>query len=389
MFTWKRVLYLLLVLLVAGGSGLAGAVAGGYTVYRLAKPAIEQAQVAQADNNPVSATVTPLPVTDSLSAPSLAFDLSTDITAAVEKTGPAVVTVIGIVPGQQTFFGYSGDSTVSGSGVIFSPDGYVLTNNHVIENTRSITVTLASGEQRAASLIGSDQFSDLAVLQMSGAVPAVAGLGNSDNLKPGEFSIAIGSPLGDFKNTVTVGVISATGRSIDSGEGYQIEDLIQTDAAINVGNSGGPLVNLAGEVIGINTLVVRGQGYTGTVAEGLGFAIPINTAKVVAEQLISFGKVIRPYLGISWQAITPEIAYRYDLPVQYGVYVSRVFQGSPAEQAKIRVGDILTKIGETQLDENHSYINALYSHKAGETIEIGLVREGMPITVQVTLAEAG
>ena len=145
-----------------------------------------------------------------------------------------------------------------------------------------LTIILADGSQETAKIVGTDQYSDIAVLKSSGKVPAVATLGNSDVLNPGESVIAIGSPLGDFKNTVTVGVVSATGRSIDTGSGYSIDNLIQTDAAINQGNSGGPLVNLAGEVIAINTLIVRNSG-SGTVAEGLGFAIPIDTAKAVAE----------------------------------------------------------------------------------------------------------
>ena len=183
--------------------------------------------------------------------------------------------------------------------------------------------------------MGTDIYSDIAVLKADGKVPAVASLGNSDVLNPGESVIAIGSPLGNFKNTVTVGVVSATGRSIDTGNGYQIEDLIQTDAAINHGNSGGPLVDLAGEVIGINTLVVRNSGM-GDVAEGLGFAIPINTAQVVAQQIIQKGYFTRPYMGISFQPIDPSIAARYNLPAQWGVYVTEWLSGSPASQAGLQ-----------------------------------------------------
>ena len=210
--------------------------------------------------------------------------------------------------------------------------------------------------------MGTDQYADLAVLKTDGKVTAIAVLGNSDNLKPGETVIAIGSPLGDFKNTVTVGVVSATGRSIDTGNGYQIENLIQTDAAINQGNSGGPLVNLAGEVIGINTLVVRNSS-SGSVAEGLGFAIPVNTARAVAEQIMQKGYFARPYLGVSWQAITPNIAARYNLPVEWGAYVTDVVSGGPANKAGIQSGDIITRIGDITMDESHSYINALFLHK--------------------------
>ena len=148
---------------------------------------------------------------------------------------------MGTLPGQTTFFGPTGDQTVSGSGFFISDKGYVLTNNHVVEGTKEVSIVLSDGTEEKASVVGTDIYSDIAVLKASGKVPAVASLGNSDVLDPGESVIAIGSPLGNFKNTVTVGVVSATGRSIDTGNGYQIEDLIQTDAAINHGNSGGPL----------------------------------------------------------------------------------------------------------------------------------------------------
>lgn len=184
-----------------------------------------------------------------------------------------------------------------------------------------------------------------------------------------------------------MGVISATGRSIDTGEGYQIEDLIQTDAAINQGNSGGPLVNLSGEVIGINTLVVR-SSESGTVAEGLGFAIPSNTASAVAGQIIETGRFSRPYLGIQWQAIYPNLAQMYRLPVQWGVYVTEVARGGPADQAGLQAGDIITHIGEVELDETHSYINALFKSQPGETVTIGLVRNGEAFQVQVVLGES-
>jgi 2-alkenal reductase len=215
----------------------------------------------------------------------------------------------------------------------------------------------------------------------------VATLGNSDLLQPGESVIAIGSPLGDFKNTVTAGVVSATGRSIDTGQGYQIENLIQTDAAINQGNSGGPLINLAGEVVAINTLIVRSSG-SGTVAEGLGFAIPIDTAWAVAEQLIRNGSIIHPYLGVSFQPITPEIAAAYQLPVQWGVYITDVASSSPASQADLRQGDIITRIGDVSLDETHSYINTLFNFKPGDQVIVEFNRNGKTQQVQVVLGKA-
>jgi 2-alkenal reductase len=286
-----------------------------------------------------------------------------------------------------TFFGPTGDQTVSGSGFFITEQGYILTNNHVVEGTKEVNIILSDGTEQKAAIVGTDQYSDIAVLKTDGAVPAVAGLGNSDKLNPGESVIAIGSPLGNFKNTVTVGVVSATGRSIDTGNGYQIEDLIQTDAAINHGNSGGPLVDLAGEVIGINTLIVRDTG-SGDVAEGLGFAIPVNTAQAIAQQIIQKGYFARPYMGISFQPLNPEIAARYNLPAQWGVYVTKVEANSPADKAGLQEGDIITKVGDIALDETHSYVNALFTFKPGDQITLNVVRNGKDTQLQITLGEA-
>jgi len=379
--TVKRILYILLIAVVAGISALAGAVAGGIGVYQAVRqqssslPAPIQAALPASNTNPTQ-TLT-LNTTD----------IQTAITQAVKQVGPTVVTVVGSIPGQTTFFGSTGDQTVSGSGIFISDQGYVLTNNHVVEGTQSVNIILSDGTQEKAVIVGTDPYSDIAVLKADGKVPAVAKLGNSDVLQPGESVIAIGSPLGDFKNTVTVGVVSATGRSLDTGKGYQIEGLIQTDAAINQGNSGGPLVDLAGEVIGINTLIVRNTG-TGSVAEGLGFSIPVNTAQTVAQQIIQKGYFSHPYLGISYQPITPDIATAYNLPVQWGAYVTQVTAGSPAETAGIQQGDMITQINGVTLDATHSYLNTLFTYKAGDQVTLNLSRNGKDVQVQVTLGES-
>jgi len=237
-------------------------------------------------------------------------------------------------------------------------------------------------------VVGTDVFSDLAVLKAQGQMPAKATLGNSDALKPGETVIAIGSPLGDLNNTVTTGVVSAKGRSIDTGNGYQLVDLIQTDAAINHGNSGGPLVNLNGDVIGINSLIVRGSGLSSDVAEGLGVAIPSNTVKAVADQIIQKGYFSRPYLGVSYQWITPNIAAMYGLPVQWGAYITQLDAGSPAQKAGLQRGDIITRVGATTLDDGHPYINALYQHAPGETVNLEVARDLKTVEIQVTLGES-
>ena len=374
----SKIFYLLVVVLAAGSSALGGALLGGYYMYHVAK-----------NTQPPIAAAAPLAAT-ALPAQNLTLsntDIQTDITRAVESVGPAVVTVVGTVSGRVTFFGTSSDAQTSGSGVILSSDGDILTNNHVIDGAQNLSVILADGTTLPATLLGTDQYADLAVIKVSGKMPAVAKLGNSDALKPGETTIAIGSPLGSFRNTITVGVISATGRSMDTGNGYQMENMIQTDAAINQGNSGGPLVNLAGEVIGINTMIVRGNGYSSAVAEGLGFAIPTSTAKVVSSQIIQKGYYTRSDLGVSWVDILPSIAARYDLPVQWGAYIRSVASGSPAEQAGLAQGDIITKIGDHAINENSSFLNALFNYAPGEKVTVEYNRNGKSASVSVTLRE--
>jgi serine protease Do len=376
----KRSLYILLVMAVAGISALTGALAGGAVVYRTLQrsadlPGPIQEVLPQNQTNP----------NDTLTFSTTGVE--TSITQSVQKVGPSVVTVVGTLPGQMSIFGPTGDQTVSGTGFFITDQGYILTNNHVVEGANEVNIILSDGTQHKATIVGTDLYSDIAVLKTDGKIPAFAQLGNSDVLKPGESVIAIGSPLGNFKNTVTVGVVSATGRAIDTGNGYQIEDLIQTDAAINHGNSGGPLVNLAGEVIGINTLVVRNTG-SGDVAEGLGFAIPVNTAQAVAQQIIEKGYFARPYIGISFQPINPEIAANYNLPAQWGVYITNIADNSPASHAGLQAGDIITKIGDVALDETHSYVNTLFAFKPGDQLTLDMVRGQENIQVQITLGEA-
>jgi len=211
-------------------------------------------------------------------------------------------------------------------------------------------------------------------------------LGDSDLIKPGETVIAIGSPLGDFRNSVTVGVVSATGRTIDSGQGYEMENLIQTDAAINSGNSGGPLVNLAGEVIGINTLVVRGNGSSAS-AEGLGFAIPSNTAQLISQQIIEKGYFARPYLGVIIRAIDPTLSMQYDLPVQWGAIVTQIGNNTPADQAGIRAGDIILRIGDYPLDQDMQFKNALFYYRPQDQIEVEVIRGNERMVFNATLTE--
>jgi S1-C subfamily serine protease len=312
------------------------------------------------------------------------------VVQAVAKVRPAVVTVINTQK-QQQVRGFWGMRVIqpksSGSGVVISREGYILTNNHVVQDYQSLEVIFADGTKVSARLIGADPYADSAVIKVEGAVPAAAELGDSSALQPGEAVIAIGSALGDFKNTVTVGVVSAVNRSLDSGEGYSLEGLIQTDAAINHGNSGGPLVNVMGQVVGINTAIVRGDGSSGDVAEGLGFAIPSNTVKNVADQIIKKGYVSRAYLGLRSLTITPEVAGANGLPMEWGVYVKGVDAGSPAEQAGLHEGDIITEIGQDKIGAELSFTNALLHHQAGERVTLQVWRNGKTISLDVTLGE--
>ena len=386
-----------------GGAATLGALAGGTAVYLAAgnqlkgasapSPAATMAVTSQAAaataTEPATAAATTIAmatraatVVEAASAiptaqPAVvtAPDQSTAVEQAVARVGPAVVTVINdLGQGQQA----------SGSGVIISPDGYIVTNNHVIDQNQSLQVIFADGSQVAAQLVGTDVYADIAVLKVSRKVLSFASFGNSDALKQGETVIAIGSPLGDFHNTVTVGVVSATGRSIDTANSFQMQDLVQTDAAINHGNSGGPLVDLSGQVAGISTLVIRAN--SADQAQGLGFAISANVARSISDQLISKGSVAHPYLGITWQAITPDIAQAYGLPVQWGVYVTAVGPGSPGAQAGLRRGDIITQIGDVSLDGQHPFVNALLSHAVGDTVNLKVARGDQILSLKATLA---
>ena len=307
------------------------------------------------------------------------IEITTAITEAVEMISPSVVTVLNLA--------INGTEQGSGSGVIFSDNGYILTNAHVIAGHEALEVVFIDGETAAATLVGSDDYADIAVLQVQPPLPGVASLGNSDILRPGETVIAIGSPLGDFKNTVTVGVVSATGRTVDTGKGYQLEDLLQTDAAINQGNSGGPLVNLAGQVVGLNTLIVRGGSFGGSIAEGLGFAVASNTMGAISKQLIANGRVDRPYLGITWQPVTPRIARVYNLPVPWGIIITNVVDGSAADIGGLQFGDIIVMLDDIPLDGEHPFINVLYSYQPGDTITAKVDREGQEQIVTITLGE--
>jgi 2-alkenal reductase len=289
-----------------------------------------------------------------------------------------VVTVVNRMASRRGVFGGAVTPTASGSGVIIDSKGYVVTNNHVVENAQSLLVIMSDGSKLDAKLIGTDAISDLAVLKVDGTMPAVAPLGDSSALQPGQIAIAIGSPLGDFRGTVTMGVISALNRQVSTMQG-----LIQTDAAINNGNSGGPLINSLGQIIGINTLVVRNTN-EGNVAEGLGFAIPSNLVREITSQLIAKGKVERAYLGILYQPVDPLSTSGLTLNATYGVVVTRVDAGTPAAQAGMREGDVILAFDGQKLDQD-ALTALLLKRKAGDTVTLTILRDNKQIDLKVTL----
>lgn len=373
----KRIILGLGLIVLLGVAALVGGITGGGAVYW----AMRSQSSLEAD-----APVNALPPSVSQTLP--VVDVQTAVTDSVDKVAPAVITVINHLSedSSNSFFGTS-HQQASGSGVIVTKDGYIVTNWHVINGSQGLEVIFRDGQRVPASLVGADEFADLAVIKVDVPVPAVAALGNSSALKPGETVIAIGSPLGEFQNTVTVGVVSATGRSLDTGDGFQMEDLIQTDAAINPGNSGGPLVNLSGQVIGINTLVVRGDIQSNALAEGLGFAIASNTASALSNQLISQGYITRPYLGINWQPINPSVASAYNLPVEWGVYITKLDNFGPAARAGLSEGDIITAMDDDAIAENNPFINILLRLVPGEDVQVTFIRNGQTQTATVTLGE--
>src|SRR5256885_15858317 len=270
------------------------------------------------------------------------------------------------------------ETRASGSGVIVDAKGYVLTNNHVIENAQDITVRLSDGRKFTAKLVGRDPKTDLAVLKVDApALLPVAELGDSDQLRVGQWAIAIGKPFG-LDRTVTVGIISATARTRVGVTQY--DNFIQTDASINPGNSGGPLLNIDGKVIGINTAIVA-------AGQGIGFSIPINQARDVMQQLITRGKVVRGWLGIVIQDVTDQLAGSFGVKEREGVLVAEVMKGSPADTAGLKAGDVVVELSGTPIKEVPDLQRRIASIRPGQTMKLVVIRDKKPVPITVKIGE--
>ena len=338
----------------------------------------------------------------SLSNTKLGLDLGTKnykvteesaITTAVEKVTPSVVSITAVT-NIQDIFGRTGTQESSGSGFVVTSDGYIMTNKHVASNSSAdYTVFTSDGKAHKAQVKAQDPLNDIAILKINATNLKPVELGDSDELKVGQIVIAIGNALG-FQNSVTSGIISAKERTIEAADtsgssAERLEGLLQTDAAINQGNSGGPLVNVASQVIGMNTAVAE-KGVT----EGIGFAIPINVAKSALESFKKAGKIVRPFIGIRYILLTDEIAKQNNLSVNEGAYVysgqagqPAVVVGSPADRVGIKAGDIITAINGDKIDENHSLSRLIQQYQPQDTIEVSYLRNNSEHKAKLKLAE--
>ncbi len=330
---------------------------------------------------PNSSTALPSPSPTLTSTPTASSTLPS-ITEVVEAVMPAVASiVVGTV--SYNIFLQPVPTEQAGSGVIIDDRGYIITNNHVVEGAESIAVTLPDGRTFDAALVGTDPLTDLALIKIEGDSLPTAVFGNSSEVRVGDWVVAIGNALA-LKGgaTVTVGVISALGRTIEAESGWALYDVIQTDAAINPGNSGGPLINLQGEVVGINTAKI-----SAIEVSGVGFAMSADTARPVVTELIAKGYVSRPYLGISLVTVTPAIARSYDLATEVGAMVYRVVTGTPADRAGLRANDVITRTDGETVTTADDVVLAIRAHDIGDKIEITYLRGSREITTSATLVE--
>ena len=337
---------------------------------------------------------------------SISSSRQTIITETVKNVSPAVVGInvteirqyrdpfsnLFDDPFFRQFFGNRGNYNQKvkglGSGFIISPDGYILTNDHVAGNATEITITMTNGKHYNAKVVGTDPTSDICLLKVDGNDLPYVALGNSDDIMIGEWVIALGNPFGLFeindKPTVTVGVISATGMNLEPLNNRYYLNMLQTDAAINGGNSGGPLVNSIGEVIGMNTLIYTAGGSEGNI--GLSFAIPINKIKRIVTELKQKGSIDRDFdIGLRIQSIDEGIADYYNLPASRGVIITYIASGSPASKAGLNVGDIILEVDNFKINNEKTLISVFQEFRVGQTITLKIIRDNKEMDKKMTL----
>lgn len=366
-------------------SAMGGAIALGGAQLLTPNSTVQTIQVSTNDNNPSNVSTAKQLVTNhsTLRRPN-------SFAAAADRAMPAVVNITAITEHRARnerekryyqFFGSPGPSESTGSGVIISEKGYIVTNNHVIKGATKVDITLSDNRKFEAEVMGTDPSTDLAVLKISGQDLPVIDLANSDDIRVGEWVLAIGNPF-ELNSTVTAGIISAKGRDISILNGqYKIESFIQTDAAVNPGNSGGALVNTNGELIGINTAIYAPSG---TYA-GYSFAVPINLVKKVMQDLIDHGEVKRAFLGIMIQSVDNDMAEEFDLAVTEGVYVSELIEGGAAIQSDLAAGDVITQIDGIQTSSVPKLQEQIGSRNPGDAITVTVNRKGKPKDILIKL----
>ena len=343
-----------------------------------------QAPVAASEENKISAAVEEGVVptaTKTANAPKITTNArNTPVVLVAKNVGPAVVGITNKAVVQDMFYGQVETEGV-GSGVIFRNDGYIVTNYHVIEGAKELIVSLADGNSVNGTLVGADEMTDIAVVKIDAKDLPTAHFGNSDEIMVGEPVVAIGNPMGlEFQGSVTVGVISALNRTLDLND--KRFKLIQTDAAISPGNSGGALVNYDGEVIGINSAKIAKSG-----VEGIAFSIPSNTVQYVINELMEKGYVARPYLGVTIFDKPTAARYGYQLNISKGVYVFRVALDSPAGRAGIQRGDIILRIDGKEVNSVNEIRSDIAARKVGDTVTVVFDRDGVEQTIELVLQE--
>ena len=317
---------------------------------------------------------------------------SSAVIDAAKKVSPAVVSITGVTQ-QLSLFGGTTQSKSAGTGFIVRNDGLIVTNKHVVSDTTTkYTVYTSDGKYFAAEIKAIDPVFDIAILKISATNLPTVEIGTSDGLQPGQTAIAIGNALGQYQNSVTVGVISAIGRVIQAGDSTgtsteNLDNVIQTDAAINPGNSGGPLLNIAGQVIGVNTAVDQS-------GQSIGFAIPVSLVKSALDSYVTSGKIVRPMLGVRYISINQDLASSNNLPVNDGalLYSSNgqpsVVSGGPADRAGLKDGDIIAKINGEQITQSTTLVSLVTKYKVGESVKITYLRDGKETTTTAILVES-